>query len=517
MKIAIVFSCIMLFCSVAWSQSLTDVPTSGKAKGKNMMTGKNIMAKEYTFSETIYDSYFDTISGCATLQLRGSGKKNKVLKNLGRVVLFDLNEKQIKWTKELDYRGIEIKPHQNFIYQTVASSKSNSLEIETGNINWEIKNILFYAEPFQMRGIGYKFKNFSGITNTLQGIDLTNGDILWNRELVREYGWNDVLSLNDSTLMVAASGLHAFNLNTGKGWDYYTITGHKDYTGTIAANAAGLALGLLTGAFMVTTGHELVSDIVSNVLMDDASIYFASREKIACLTDDGIVKWTAPMPKDKISKSTLFQEDGILYMINNGFAFMNYRKIDYGEPFIAAYDAESGAQLFFSSIAGKKNQIKGFEIDRDTAFIVFNNKIAKYSLVDGSLILEKAIEPKAHGELDYFVGNQVFIQTDQTYMSLPLSGIHRHCVHTSQDKTLLLDAYFEVMDEINDDQLYLYYLWYNGYKFIGKDEQTLVIDENGYTVAEIAISNETVLVGSTLYNIQDKNLIEIDLEEVIAN
>ena len=517
MKRSIVFSCIMLVCSVIWAQSLINVPNSERTIGKNVLTGWDVMATEYAFSENIYDSYFDSLSGCVTLQLRGNSKNNKWLNNTGRVVLFDLNEKQIKWTKELDYRSTEIKPHQNFIFQTVATSKSNGLEIETGNINWEIKNILFYAEPSKMRGIGYKFKNFSGITNTLQGIDLTNGDVLWNRELVREYGWNDVLSLNDSTLIVAASGLHAINLNTGKGWDYYTVTGQKDYTGTIAANAAGLALGILTGAFVVTTGHDLVSNIVSNVLMDDAFIYFASREKIACLTDEGVVKWTAPMPKDEISKSTLFQEDGILYMINNGFAYMNYRKIDYGSPFIAAFDAESGLQLFFSSIEGKKNQIKGFEIDMDTAFLVFDNKIAKYSLVDGSLILEKTFEPETFGELDYFVGNQVYIQTGQTFSSLPQAGIHRHCVHTSKGKTLLLDEYFDVMDEMDDEQLYLYYLWHNGYKLIAKGKQTLVLDENDSTVAEIAISNETVMVGSTLYNIQDKTLIEIDFDNVIAN
>ena len=516
MKKSIVFSCIMLLSSVAWAQSPKFIPGSERVIGKNVLTDRDIMAKEYTFAERIYDSHFDTLSGFVTLQLRGSSKNNKWLNNTGRVAQFDLNEKQVKWTKEVDFRVTEIKPNQNFIFQTAASSKSGSLDVETGNLKWEIKNIIYYSEPSQNRGIGYKFKTYSGITNTLQGIDLTNGDILWSRELIREYGWNDVLRLNDSTLIVAASGLHTLNLNTGKGWDYYTITGEKDYTGTIAANAAGLALGLLTGAFVVTTGHDLVTNIVSNVLVDDASIFFASREKVACLTQDGTVKWTAALPKDRVSKSTLFQENGILYMINNGFAFMNYRKIDYGSPFIAAFDAESGAQLFLSSMDGKRNQIKGFEIDRDTAFLVFSNKIAKYSLVDGSLILEKFINPETYGESEYFVGNQVYTQTGQTYNSLPFSGIHRHCVHTSKGKTLLLNEYFDVMDEINDDQLYLYYLWHNGYKLIAKGAQTLVIDENGHTVAEIGISSETVMVGSILYNIQDKNLIEINFEDVVA-
>ena len=79
MKKSIVFSCIMLFCSVAWAQSLKFIPGSERVIGKNVLTDRDIMAKEYTFAERIYDSHFDTLSGFVTLQLRGSSKNNKSL------------------------------------------------------------------------------------------------------------------------------------------------------------------------------------------------------------------------------------------------------------------------------------------------------------------------------------------------------------------------------------------------------------------------------------------------------
>ena len=40
-------------------------------------------------------------------------------------------------------------------------------------------------------------------------------------------GWNDILYLNDSIVLIVAAGLHAINIKNGTGWDYIAITGKK--------------------------------------------------------------------------------------------------------------------------------------------------------------------------------------------------------------------------------------------------------------------------------------------------
>jgi len=45
---------------------------------------------------------------------------------------------------------------------------------------------------------------------------LKNGNVIWQRDLNREYGWNDVFYTNDSTMIVVAAGLHAINIKTGR-------------------------------------------------------------------------------------------------------------------------------------------------------------------------------------------------------------------------------------------------------------------------------------------------------------
>lgn len=158
-------------------------------------------------------------------------------------------------------------------------------------------------------------------------------------------------------MIVVAAGLHSININNGKGWDYNTITGKKDYSGTVAANAVGVAAGLLTGTFIMSTGHNLVRDVVSNSLVDSSYIYFASKEQLSKIDKQtGEIAWKYPFPNDLASKSSLFMNEDIVFMINKGYAFMGYRQLDFGKPFIAAFDRETGKQKYLTLINVKKTQ-----------------------------------------------------------------------------------------------------------------------------------------------------------------
>lgn len=498
------------------AQSELTILNNKRTIGKNNLTNKDVIAKEFVFPERIHDTYIDTVTNCITAQLRGTSKNGKWLNNTGNVVLYDLKQRKIKWSKKINYQQSGIEQHSNLMIQTIAN-KSFCLNYDNGENLWEVKNAIYYVEPFQKKGIGYKFSAFSGATNSLEGIDLTNGKTIWQRKINREYSWNDIFHLNDSTIVIVAAGLHSINVNNGLGWDYNTITGEKDYTTTAVANAAGIALGVLTGTFVLSTGHNLVRDIVSNVLVDSANIYFASKEKIACLNHNGQMKWNISLPKNLVSKSSIFIKDSILYMINNGFAFMGYRQLDYGTPFIAAFDTKTGKQLFLRTINGKKDQINGFEINRDTISLVFKDKVSKYIMHDGSLILEKLFNSETYGELNYFISSQVYVKTDSIYKSLSLSDTTKQYLYTKSGKTLVLNDKLEIVNQIDYDQLYIYYLWDNNYKFIAKDNKTIVLDKNNRIVANIDISGKSIKIGSKIYDVQDKSFVEIDINDITKN
>ncbi len=508
------FSFIVL---TIYAQSDLLIPNNDKIIGKNDKTNSDIHAMEYVFPERIYDSYIDTLSNLLTIQLRNVSNNGKWLKNSGNVVLYDLSNKKVKWSKKIKYQLSSIEQFNNVIIQRKGNA-SYCLNNENGKDLWKVQDAIYYVNSFEKIGIGYKYNIYNGsYTNNLEGIDLTNGKTIWHREINREYSWNDILHLNDSVIIVVAAGLHSINIKNGTGWDYNTITGKKDYDATIAANAAGVAVGLLTGAFVISTGHDLVRDIVSNVLVDSSDIYFASKEKIARLDYNGNIKWTHTLPKDLVSKSVILLKDSLIYMINKGYAYMGYRQLDFGMPFIAAFNKNTGEQVFLTIVKDKKNLVNGIKINNDTAILVFNNRISEYSMINGSAIYEKSFNTDVLGELMYFINEQIYIKTDSAFKCLVTSDPTNKYLCTKGKKILVIDNDLNISDQIDFCDLYIYYFKTKNYKFLSKDDETTVIDNENKKVADLKVSRKATLIGSKLYDMQEKSLIEVDINEFMKN
>ncbi len=514
-KILIGFS--LLISSVTFGQKDFQISHNEKTVGRTLLDSSEIKGTEYIFPERIHETFLDTTNGFLTVQLRGL-RKEKWLSNKGNILQYDLNDKNLLWSKNIAYQTSSLQQFSNTMIFTVAN-KSNCLDIKTGNEVWEVKNNIYYVDPVDNIGIGYRFKSSTGYSNELEGIDLKSGNVIWKRDLNREYGWNDVFYTNDSTMIVVAAGLHSININSGKGWDYNTITGKKDYTGTAAANAVGVAAGLLTGTFVMSTGHNLVRDVVSNSLVDSSYIYFASKEQLVKIDKQtGEIAWNYPFPNDLASKSSIFMNDSVVFMVNKGYAFMGYRQLDFGKPFIAAFDRETGKQKYLSLINVKKDPILGFKIVKEEFYLVFKNRVAKYSIQTGNQILEKEFPEDNFGELKYFVGNQVFVKNENNdLISLSQSDTSKVFVFTNQGKTLSVDNQLNVTDTIDYEDLSIYFLRTADLKFIAKDKQTLIIDNEGKQIAEIEASTNAFLIGETLYDKRDKSFIAIDLKEIIKN
>jgi hypothetical protein len=515
----ILFGFSLLITLTGFSQkNQIQVLSNENILGKSLVDSSIIKGFDYVFSDRIHETFLDTTTGFLTAQLRGLSKNGKWLNNTGNIVQYDIKNQKVLWSKKIAYQSSNLQQFSKTMIYTVAN-KSYCLDINTGNELWEVKNNIYFVDPIDNIGIGYKFKNSTGYSNELEGIGLKNGNVVWKRDLNREYGWNDVFYTNDSTLIVVAAGLHAINIKTGKGWDYNTITGKKDYTGTAAANTLGVAAGLLTGTFVMSTGHNLVGDLVSNTITDSFNIYFASKEQLVKIDkQSGEIIWKFPFSNDLASKSSIFMNDSIIFMINKGMAFMGYRQLDFGTPFFAAFERKSGKQIFFSLINTKDDPILSYQIQNREIFLAFKNRIAKYSMETGNMITEKDFPKDNFGEIKYFVGNQVFI-TNQNgdLMSLPQSDSTKVFVFTSQSKILSIDSELNISKTIEYDDLSIYYLRTKDFKFIAKDKKTLIVNNAGKRIAEIDATSNAFMISNTLYDIQDKSFITIDLSEMIKN
>lgn len=481
-----------------------------KTIGVNLSDSSEIKAVEYFFPEKIYNAFVDTINQLLTVQTRGVSDNGKWLKNNGQIIQYDLANQKVLWNKRINYQTSHLKQASNkLIFCT--SNKNINLDLKTGKKVWKARNTLFFLDNTLDLGFGFNFGN-----GHLEGIDLTTGQALWRRPMSREYGWNGEFYSNDSTIIICASGLHSLNLRTGQGWDYNTITGKKDYKGTIAANAVGAALGILTGTFVVTTGHNLVRDIVSNTLEDSLYYYLASREHLAKIDKTkGSVKWFSAFEKGFSSKSTIFSDDSLIYMINHGYAFMGNRKLDIGQPFIAAFNKETGRKKYLTQLSFEDAQIMDFQVQGDSIYTVFKNKIAVYSKLSGDLIFEKEFPKEKFGELQYFIGAQTYKNyNEHNYIRFDEFYSTQLNVFASDNKIYTFDK--ELIDfattDVEDIGIHLFDI--SEHSFISKNEETIITNNNGNGISKLDFGENFFHINNTLYGWKDKSFFVISVDEL---
>lgn len=67
-------------------------------------------------------------------------------------------------------------------------------------------------------------------------------------------------------------------------------------------------------------------------------------------------------------------------MINRGSAFTDYKETGYGKTFFSSFNINTGKYLFLSYIKDDRGTVLNFTIIKNELFLLFKNKIAKYSM-----------------------------------------------------------------------------------------------------------------------------------------
>ena len=506
---------LTLTISAIAQTSYVKVLSNEQVVGRNLITDREITALKYTFPVRIHEFETDSVNNRVTLQLRNLSRKGKFVDNEGKLVQFDLNTGKALWSRDVYFGSSFVQQFKSTLFINYLG-KTTLIDNMQGTDLWKIKNGISEVNHTYGIGIGYRYRSSSGYSDELRGIDLSSGKVVWERILGHKYGWNDLFYINDSIVVIASSGLHAVNLRTGRGWDYHAIAGKNDYTSMVAANAAGLALGLLTGAFVMTTGHDIVTGLVSNVILEDSSLYMATREEIVCLDKNtGKSAWRYPLPKDMGSNSSLFYDDDKLYLINYGFGYLGYRKVKVGEPFLAVFDKATGTQEYVSLINTLKDPVSGYEVIDDEIYLLSGNLISVYSINDGYKRDEKVIEPDSENSLEYFTGSNIFIERDGRIQSLFELWPGNLFIVNSAGNIHSVNSQLKVEETFLKEDLLFYHNNYSGYRLISKDDNCIVTDNYGNRIAEFKASAASIIQGDLLIDKSEGALVLINLKDAL--
>jgi len=217
MKILLSFLllCLPGFAIFAQTPAITVIQKE-IVSGKNLITNTDIPAREYVFPGWIGDYYLDTTTNLLTVQLRNMSKNGKLIRNKGKLILYDMENNSVKWTKKINYLKSSIKQYDDVLIQ-ITETGTYRLNIETGQNMWMIPSQLAYIDDHSGIGVGYPLN--AGIYARLEAYNLRWGNKVWFRGINRDFGWNDLFYFNDSVVMLIASGLQTINFKNGSGWD----------------------------------------------------------------------------------------------------------------------------------------------------------------------------------------------------------------------------------------------------------------------------------------------------------
>ncbi len=473
-----------------------------------------ITGRQFTFRSRINDFMIDTTTGNFLIDLRDLTKNGIYVKNKGKTLVYNTLNDSVLWTKKINYGNTKVFS-RNGMFFDYSEYLLTRRDLNTWNSLWKIKGLLWFIHPFKpviyFYDYGYATKRKN---EPMTVFHLDSGRELWREKMPKGEFWNSYVYPSDSTMLIASSGLHLFNIFTGKGWSYEAKTTKSDYSGMAVANSIGLVAGIMTGTVMLyTAGPDIISDYASNILRDDSLIWFASREKLACLDYSCKIRWEQTIKQLDISKSFIWEDGYQIYLLNLGYVNAMYHKKSAGKAFLAAFSKNTGEFSYMYDIEKERGFIRDYQISGDTLELLYKDGIEAIDFATGHKLSLKQFDKSLPEEITgmnyrsfYFEDNNgMFRRSDK------IADV-QYIVTTDKEQILMLDKDLKIIKNLDATELFFSGNLKNpSFRFLYNDSQSFIIDLTGKVRAGIKSCNSPVFIqGKIFYIKDDTNLIQID-------
>ncbi|MGE0566440.1 MAG: hypothetical protein AB7O73_00710, partial [Bacteroidia bacterium] len=341
---------------------------------------------------------------------------------------------------------------------------------------------LVYADEVTLTGLYYETAEKGKQKSKLTACNLENGTVKFSVEVPLEFDWTEVLKVNDSILLIAASGLHGLNLNSGKIWSISDVTGENNTQKLIQSIINPNAFRVKQSSFLSSEKENVITQICSNILRHEDKIYFAGKTNLFCLSINGELNWKVDLGANPTSKSALFVNNGKLYMLNLGVANFKEIQVVYGSPFFMQLDLDSGKVLFNHTLPMFAYPVD-FKITATDLVLAGKNNLYLIDLKDGRFYNEIDVNELRYGNFQEFVnGDQYYVEMEGYFV--PLNFINDNAIyfHSDHGKVYGVEG-GRIQYEYHESELYKFDKKFKGYKLIRQKFKTYVLNSNFELVA----------------------------------
>lgn len=479
---------------------------------------KQIPVKIYQSADRIDN--FHLHEDLITFQIRGK-RNNGNMKDLGVVNQYHLKKDSILWSMKISYKFEEILQEGSLIIHYTAES-NKVLNHLSGEKVWWVKHNLISIDSLNLIGFGYKSEEFPSNFNFLEGVDLKNGRVLWQREVNRQYGINNIQQVNDSNFLIASAGLHQVNIFNGEGWDYNAILGGGGAKNGKGALIAGtLMFGLVGGLIInqiVIINNGINSENRSNLIQDNSSIFYTSKDYLAKLQKDGSPIWEYILSSKDLQKSEIIKHKNQLLFIQKGYIInANNNKTSRGKPYLMVFDEATGEELFQSDFkASAYDFISDYSIEGDQLTLFLPFKIVSLDLNKLAVLSKVEIQQTYKGRMENLLTNGNYIKLDSILIEINEKTDSNFYVSDESKNIWKVKKDLESVEKLSEAILYTAYLKSKNYRLIRSEKDAFLLDSKNQVIAEFPYFEKAIINKGKLLISIDNQLLEFKLTDLLT-
>lgn len=473
--------------------------------GQNLKNNTPIEGTSYVFESPISSLSVDSKNQTALVLLQH--KSNYFTK--GILLNYNLGKKETIWEKpvNLNKEKINLIPGLAIVKGTKQSTALNPV---AGDSLWQTTTDFFYTDSEAGVGLGFPQKRFT-VSRELNSIDLSDGKVLWSRKFNHQFGINSVTPINKETVLIVTDKLYGLNLKNNTGWNYQITTGTTTLPETINLK--------IDNKYIEDTDYNILQDgktvcgLVSDPLIQDKKIYIASEDQVTCLSEDGKVIWKTPLPEKLTSRLRIFADKGILYVINTGYAYFDGKKIQYGMPFVAAFEQENGKQIYMTNLE------KGFVVDYQVAdnklYLLQPLRMATIDLASGNLLSREVLPVPDRTEIIAFPHIGFYEAEGNAYKPLVSDNTRLYMIN-ARGKLVAYELATKTFTQVDPEKLFRESFRTDDFVCISQNKNSVVLDNNGQAIAQLQLGAGSFADANRVYFVTDNILYTVGIDAILG-
>jgi hypothetical protein len=489
------FTLFSLFISFAWGQKPSLYYSKKQTEIGSRTDLKPVQATTFSFSAPFYDAFYDSTTSRLFFSTRAKDPTGKVFSNNAFQYCLDVTNDSILWIN--DVKKYDISRINDYLFFS-GEEKTSRFNKKSGFEQYEYPSKIVFTDAKNKIGLSFNKLNSINSVENLKCISLDDGNLKWSCDITRQFDWNEARYLNDSILLIAASGLHGVNIKNGTTWSHPLITGDDKMKKFVFSPITEESSTLGKASFVSSPLESVVTQISSNILVEEDRIYFAGKDKLICVNHSGKLIWSSDISVSPTGKSFLFINGNDISLFNLGVAAFKERIVDYGKPYLIGMNKMTGAVNFNQSLSIFNSPVD-FKISNGTLFVSTREKMYQFNIANGDMLFMLEFNERQYGRFQGFVdGDNYFVEKEGFYVSLNFINDKSTYFMTDHGKIYGLEKN-EIAYEYQVAELFELDKKYKNVRLLNQKDNTWVVSKNWELMAKLKTGTKVIIANNKLY------------------